>query len=602
MPPPFGIWIEGHQLQPFIFGTPRLRIMLGANAILGELWYLHLPKLFASKKGPWKPLPLELPEDADPFLDDPLLEDHPKSFFPKGIVTQAGGHFHGALTNEAGARAFATAAFQLIQSKAPGLPVDILVYPLGPDHFGRSESNRRTVHKRQAATLEDRPIDEYWIPTPRNPSIWVPWARPCDISGKETALQPDSSQTGGPDTRMGPTTRQKWELGFHFDNGRTGDPLGKLLQSLEENNQLSKIFPNDRAPSEFAELLKPGKENTSLPLGDLAVVKIDGNRYGDAFRTWREQNHSRGKPFSTGAYETEMFWYKARCLMRSALIGGIEGVLQDFNLSKMFASFPIRVLMLGGDDLLLVCPGELAIPLVIHFEASFRTKQTEPMEDPNHKFFSAGILIMPPQYPFYAAQELVEQLVDSAKARSRVIPGNWVDWHVLTTGHSDDLQAIRQRDYLRCQVFEDGTSEWLFLTRRPYPITAQSTAEKQETTSLKRLWGQPVIQDLLTLPEGDRWASQEPGDKKQARRKLKQMRASLRQGREIAAMDFQAYFENPSKLLGIPEGPWHAVPNPQNPPDGLSLWSTDLMDLLELSDLAVFWQWRFRAMQEEQGS
>lgn len=600
MSQPFGIWIEGHGIQSYIFGTPRLRVMIGANAILGELWHTTLPDLFATKSS-WQPIELGIDEagnDGD-ATRDPLPEDHPATFFPRGIVNKAGGHFHAVVSSENGARAFAERALKAIQDKAPGFSVDVLVYPVDAADYDASERVRRDIHKRRVTHIDGRMVDDYWLTTHRAPNMRSPWARACDVSGMENAVIPEGTPKG-PDLRerYGPLTRQKRDKGYAFDQQKTRDPLRLLLSRFAQNHNLNWLFDEDAAPAEFFELLKPAKDSPGLPLGDLAVIKIDGNRYGAAFRSWRQSQGSRKRGFAEGAFATECYWYDARRLMRQALCQAMENLNQTFPLRDFFNSYPIRIMMLGGDDLLLVCPAELAIPFTLAFEAAFRSGQDQPMGHADHRSFCAGILMMPPKYPFHAAHELTEQLVDSAKARSRAQAGNWVDWHILTTGHSDDLTSIRRRDYWRAQSFGNDMKEWLLLTRRPYPIHKDSTASPWAGRSLDGLWQAPVIQSLLVRPEHSRWQSKELEKADEARRKIKQLRATLRTGRRSAEMDFASYLANPKDMLGIMEL-WHRFPADSDQPENLSIYATDLMDLIELSDLAVFWQWRYRAARNE---
>lgn len=611
---PFGIWIEGHSIQATIFATPRLRVMVGANAMLGELWYAVLPALFQQQGKGWQSHPLPLPKDQPTKIpgDDPLRDDHPAHFFPKGVINQAGGHFHGVLTSEEGARTFAAAAIKRIQEQVPGLSVDVVIYPVDPDDGETSERHRRDIHKRRVAKVADRAVEDYWIASTQKPVMRSPWAQACEVSGLENAVQADPPSQGPKrEERLGAGTRLKREKGFWFDQGKTGDPLCLFLREFAIAERLKNWFDSANPPAEFAELLQPAKPSPGLPMGDLAVIKIDGNNYGAAFRQWRQKQEF--KRFAESAFATELFWYEARRLMRLALRQAMEQVLAAFHFAEYFAHFPIRILMLGGDDLLLVCPAELAIPLVVAFENSFREIQRKDHKKRKEtrsypvRTFSAGILIMPPTYPFHAAQDLAEQLTDSAKARSRALAGNWVDWQILTTGHSDDLQAIRQRDYWRCHSPEAGKTEGLFLTRRPYPIAlaglAPSGAQEPDSAkpiwqgpSLEGLWQRPLIANLMRQPQKEgKWRTdQDPAG--QARRKIKQLRASLGQGKESAEMDFRNYIADPKNLLGMETDQlWQPIEDLPGMPDHLSLFATDLMDLIELSDLAVFWQWRTRA-------
>lgn len=626
MSQPFGVWIEAHQLQQFIFETPKLRIMVGANALLGELWYHHLPQMLnkggrdgGTKDGSWQPLALshDYLNATNPFAD-PLSEDNPYYGFPKGIVNHAGGHFQALFTSEPCARAFAKAAWKEIKIRVPGLPVDVFVFPVDLNSFSGTEQNRRKIQRKK------REHPSSWISHAIPPTTWFPWGRPCDWSELEQALVPGKGEKTPPGgRRIGSRTRLKWERGKAFDRQNlsesTKDPLRLLEDDIYAGEKLSWIFSGDKAPAEFTELIRPKKELSNLPMGNLALVKIDGNRYGACFK--KILAGLQAKDYATGAAEVERFWHWARCLMRMSLKQAMQSVLQLHDLSKYFEHFPFRVLMLGGDDLLLVCSAELAFDFLIAFEKAFRTLQApesfkhlleQKEESPFPLTFSAGMIVIPANFPFYAANELAESLLGSAKKASRQQPGNWVDWHVLTTGHTDTIDHIRRRQYVR--YFEDTQNpEWLVLTRRPYPIAQggseiagqplDSSGGNQATPSitLAQLWQIQVVRDQWDNKKDNKKTGKD--ESRAARRKLKQMRLSLYQGRQVAQQDFEAFFsEGLEKNFGFPkEQIWQQLQPGQSSPNGATFYGTWMTDLLEMCDIATDWQRRMAAHSRKEG-
>lgn len=117
--------IELQRVQTWLFAVPRLRAMVGGNAILGETLRSALPKLARETARGWVLAPCrETYPAADP--NDPLEDyDDPAADAKDGIVSRDGGHFEAQF--ESGADAFADAAGQFLRSNLPGLRFQISV-------------------------------------------------------------------------------------------------------------------------------------------------------------------------------------------------------------------------------------------------------------------------------------------------------------------------------------------------------------------------------------------------------------------------------------------------------------------------------------------
>lgn len=119
------VHIETQRVQTWLFAVPRLRAMVGANALLGEALRDALPKLARETGHGWALTPSnETYSAADP--DDPLkAHDDPAADAKDGILARDGGHFEAQFTS--GAEAFAVAAGRLLRSSLPRLRFRISV-------------------------------------------------------------------------------------------------------------------------------------------------------------------------------------------------------------------------------------------------------------------------------------------------------------------------------------------------------------------------------------------------------------------------------------------------------------------------------------------
>ncbi|HNT37120.1 MAG TPA: hypothetical protein PKH07_19170, partial [bacterium] len=179
----------------------------------------------------------------------------------------------------------------------------------------------------------------------------------------------------------------------------------------------------------------------------------------------------KGKDYIEGSVLAEVFWYHTRYVVRSALFQAIKGLNLQRNAQ---GCLPVRILMLGGDDLLLVLKGSDAFRFIVAFaqkakEMSNKSKEAwKPLNSgiaeklPEYAF-GAGIALCPLNYPFHLAHQLAEQLLKSAKRMSREF--STVDWEVVVGSMVGDLDDYRHNVYCRKM-----NKEQLKLIKRPLAV------------------------------------------------------------------------------------------------------------------------------------
>jgi hypothetical protein len=144
---------------------------------------------------------------------------------------------------------------------------------------------------------------------------------------------------------------------------------------------------------------------------------------------------------------------------------------------------PADILLLGGDDLLVLLPADLALPFALEVTKRFEDltqQQIAKLTGEPARFFqsklqgkgmtiSCGVSFARAGYPFYLLLDLAEDLLKSAKKAGSSDPrcGNYhaptyIDFHLVVGGHSADLSAVRRNDY---HVGLEGTPA---RTLRPY--------------------------------------------------------------------------------------------------------------------------------------
>ncbi|MGC2238414.1 MAG: hypothetical protein WA584_19825 [Pyrinomonadaceae bacterium] len=184
----------------------------------------------------------------------------------------------------------------------------------------------------------------------------------------------------------------------------------------------------------------------------LAVIHSDGNGLGQIFLDFQQHikaedgNEYREKyrKFSLGLDECTI---KATAFALKNLQTAYRANRKDKD--KDSIEVPAIPLVLGGDDLTIICDGQYAIKFTKDFLNKFVEETKNPkIQDifPNGISLGicAGIAIIKPHYPFHQAYRLAEQLLQSAKKSKEVsVALSALDYHVLYDLGSVDLAEIR---------------------------------------------------------------------------------------------------------------------------------------------------------------
>lgn len=118
------VHIELQRVQTWLFAVPRLRAMVGANTLLGEMLRMKLPELARRGGNKWQLKPLTGSYPAADTTDPLQQHDDPSADARDGILSRDGGHFEAQF--EHGADEFARAAAELLRRRATGFAFSYL--------------------------------------------------------------------------------------------------------------------------------------------------------------------------------------------------------------------------------------------------------------------------------------------------------------------------------------------------------------------------------------------------------------------------------------------------------------------------------------------
>lgn len=209
-------------------------------------------------------------------------------------------------------------------------------------------------------------------------------------------------------------------------------------------------------PTEFKDLGQRKFEDSHI-----AVVHIDGNGFGEIFRSLKTLNETIRLSEELRNAVIEAFIY---CLKE---YDKVRDSFTDIVITENNKYLPIRPIVLGGDDVTFVCHGKLGIWFAEKFMGKFSSNNYVNGEHSQPYGCCAGIAIVKEKYPFYRAYQLAESLCTSAKEQSRKNSGNWIDFQFSFSGLGNSLDEIRKYQY-------SDPSDSNSIINRPYCLDERS--------------------------------------------------------------------------------------------------------------------------------
>lgn len=404
--------LEFKRIQTYLFSSPRLRAMLGANAALGETIRISLPDIAracgaVADQQTLQEMPAAAKDDplaaAQAHTTNVLLADDPSSLYQNyGVLVRDGGHFIATFPELEQAHCFIERANARITQTLPGI---LLEARIGKDKIASHQTGESVFQHpgfQVSQHLGNRPAESRG-------------AKAAFVSAEEKQME---------------------------ERGRTfREHPSDLIALLEK----ARLIPCSEAPPQsLAEIVD----------GDyLALVHADGNSIGQRYQAWRNRSADQDQRRLDGEAHGERFYHSMRVAVRRALTEALNLVFE--NAPKNY-----QLLMLGGDDLLLTCAAPHALPFVRAYAAAL---ERIPLCDGKPLSIGAGVAIAKETFPFHRLHATAEALADSAKQRFRADPalGSVVDWHVTSSAWLEDPIAERQADCLAGKAVLSG---------KPYPV------------------------------------------------------------------------------------------------------------------------------------
>ncbi|NWJ97323.1 MAG: hypothetical protein HXX20_16185 [Chloroflexi bacterium] len=269
---------------------------------------------------------------------------------------------------------------------------------------------------------------------------------------------------------------------------KEGQQKNLTLFYPELNHYLNEIHHREdidlENPEDFGDV-----GSRSHPSGYVGFIVADGNRMGQKLGKCRspEEYHDLSQKIID---TTNQALSKAITLTFDL---NHPQTLQKYE--KEGEYLPLQVLVMGGDDLVIVTTADTALPLA----SLFCRLYSEISPDLS---ISAGVVLAKENLPFLISHELAHALLKSAK-KSNYTPGKiesgGLDFQVITASNALQLENTRQEmTYFNPSHVNSDTAERLVFTARPYVATAGP----------KRVTLQDLLQTVAQLKKAEMPRSQ----------------------------------------------------------------------------------------------
>ena len=486
--------IDTTGIQPYIFGSNRLRENIGASYLVAQATDEWVKWALRQRFGENVYIPSTQPEKQ---IDRDNLDAE--------LVYTGGGNAVLLFKNRDCAVKFTKTLSEKVLREAPGLKIVVAhsdSFEWGNKLSGIIDSLLQELERKKR---------EY---NPSVPLLGLGVTASCLSTG---LVAVDTSDRYSVPTSY-PVSREIVEKLQAVDSKNDAPANKKLLKTIFEGLNLGDYT----VPYDVDDLGRTEGRSSYM-----AIVHADGNGMGDRFKKYGSKSQSDRDYISRMrdlSEKVNQAGIKALKKVADKVIQLADGKLQEeFAIQERDGKkyLPFRPIVYGGDDVTFVCDGRFGLTLAALYLKEFETEKKN-LPDGKDLTACAGIAIVKTHYPFARAYQLSEALCNNAKKFMRdekerlKIRDDFsaIDWHIAASGLLGVIGEIRKREY---QVAEGN------LTMRPLYLHSDSEWRNWDDFS-------QVVHNFKTHPD---WAG--------SRNKVIALREQLRQGKDKTKQFLQVY-------------------------------------------------------------
>jgi len=564
------VLLETSGNQAYIYATNKLRENMGASELTklaGTKWVLD-----AVKELTHQDLYHEDPGKLQEALTSRTLNPHIEDGAPVEVVEAASGKALLLVRDNGAAKDIVSRVTLRALTEAPGLDIKGVVVPVEWSSPGSVPEALRMAYHRYEALRTSRP-------GPESRFLRLPVVAECATSSMPASEVDEGEEKDEKGSAISMQTRAK------------RDVAGAIQKRTTDVN----------APKGWRFAYKLSDD------GWLAIVHADGNGLGQVFLHFEDFCKHDSTPVTNREYVDTLraFSCAVDVCTHKAFTKAVESIVPYVQGKDAGTrTLPMRPLVLGGDDLTVICDAKIALPFTEEYLRQFEEmtmqeevitpiakRMTQGTIDKAWLSACAGVAIVKSHYPFFAAYSLAEELVSSAKDSKKKMlqetdtatawswPCSALDFHVLHDSSSMELKDIRDK-----LTVDNGAT---LLYGAPYLVTPQEkmegVGEGQREWAALHSWEQ-----LKTRVEVLRKKDEE-GKRKLPNSQIHELRGALFGGKDTADRALQLIAhrygqEEVRVLMASPTSLFAANPKLNGQGGHPEAQVTQLLDAMEAED------------------
>ncbi len=465
------VLVEAYKIQSYIFQTGKLTENIGASAFIDE--YNRDGAYHCLHNTGWNGN-IEKGENEFRFTEESIISDN----LDYELIYSGGGNVKIILRSYDNAKRIAKELVCLYRENTVSADATWVIHEFDPNH-------RFDLIMREAEMqIRARKLSKEMAVQPRT----IPHLKLCQSCGKEAAIELFKERDQEEYLCQSCIAkRQKGKEKGIFDSFYS--PLSKDIDPLLSSANVSDLY--ELLPREF--------DHLADPRNFIAIVVIDGNRFGKKIQKLIVDICDQNGKLRESTAKLREFSSSVDKLAEESLADAVSDMFKrDFYtlsgeaLQKRFIKqgqffIPFRPLIIGGDDLTFVCAADRAFVIALKFAQFLRQKsaQEKDLFGEDGLSCSIGIAIVKRHFPFRSAHRLAEELLAKAKQKNReYLNGNdfsAIDFSVVTTSSVDELDSRREQELLYSL-----NGKKYCLTDRPYLIADDEERIDEFFTLIKK--------------------------------------------------------------------------------------------------------------------
>jgi GGDEF domain-containing protein len=220
-----------------------------------------------------------------------------------------------------------------------------------------------------------------------------------------------------------------------------------------------------------------------------ALIYADANGMGKAF-----DNCNMLKTYHALAQTVDGAIYQAVCAAIAEHLKIEDHVPAD----QRPTTFPFDILLMGGDDVLMVVPATAALDVALTISKEFQRIMSDAYPDDLEKraTLSVGVVIAPIKYPFRLLEKLADTTLKAAKDQAKGKDDPRINFVTVAGSTGESFAKVYDLLHTPSRIHDHPVEKQFFATLRPYTPETMATLLKEIRKGRKKNLGRTKLHQM----------------------------------------------------------------------------------------------------------